>query len=176
MKRRPIATARARAPAETPAPLAAKAPRATEQPQPPMRVLVMSHMDPRLSRGGAEIAAFQMYQELSSRENVTACFLSASGGKLPERLGVRLVQPFGLNEYVYVTQGFDHFLHANPDPEFPVEFTALLHEFRPDIVHLHHYTNFGVETLHLIRRACQPRALSSRCMSIWPSAIISARW
>ena len=153
MKRRPIATARARAPAETPAPLAAKAPRATEQPQPPMRVLVMSHMDPRLSRGGAEIAAFQMYQELSSRENVTACFLSASGGKLPERLGVRLVQPFGPNEYVYVTQGFDHFLHANPDPEFPVEFTALLHEFRPDIVHLHHYTNFGVETLHLIRRA-----------------------
>ena len=26
----------------------------------PLRVLVMSHMDPRVSRGGAEIAAFQL--------------------------------------------------------------------------------------------------------------------
>ena len=154
MKRRPIAASRVEAPPKKPVrgvkPVT-EAPR--DAAQAPMRVLVMSHMDPRLSRGGAEIAAFQLYQELSTRPNLKTWFLSASAGKLPERLGVRLVQPFGPNEYVYVTQGFDHFLHANPDPEFPVEFTALLHEIRPDVVHLHHYTNFGVETLHLIRRA-----------------------
>jgi glycosyltransferase involved in cell wall biosynthesis len=153
MKRRSIAASRGVAPPKKPVrgvPADTEAPPDTAQP--PMRVLVMSHMDPRLSRGGAEIAAFQMYQELSSRPNVRAWFLSASGGKLPERLGVRLVQPFGPNEYVYIAQGFDHFLHANPDAEFPVEFAALLHELRPDVVHLHHYTNFGMEALHLIRR------------------------
>ncbi len=154
MKRRPIAVSRVAALPKKPVRgVQPVAPASPDIAQPPMRVLVMSHMDPRLSRGGAEIAAFQMYQELSIRLDVKAWFLSTSGGKLPERLGVRLVQPFGPNEYVYVTQGFDHFLHANPDPEFPVEFTALLQELRPDVVHLHHYTNFGMETLHLIRRA-----------------------
>ncbi|NDG50130.1 MAG: hypothetical protein EBY30_14085, partial [Rhodospirillales bacterium] len=101
MKRRSIAASRGVAPPKKPVrgvPADTEAPPDTAQP--PMRVLVMSHMDPRLSRGGAEIAAFQMYQELSSRPNVRAWFLSASGGKLPERLGVRLVQPFGPNEYV----------------------------------------------------------------------------
>lgn len=140
--RRPARTAAAPAPAA---------------PQAPLRVLVMSHMDPRVSRGGAEIAAFQMYAEMKARPGIQAWFLAASGGKVGERLGVRIIQPFGADEYVYVTQGFDHFLHSNPDPEFPPEFMALLEELRPDVVHLHHYTNFGVEALHLIRRAL-PRA------------------
>lgn len=126
-------------------------------PPQPLRVLVMSHMDPRVSRGGAEIAAFQMYQEMKARPGIQAWFLAASGGKVGERLGVRIIQPFGGDDYVYVAQGFDHFLHSNPDPEFPPEFMVLLAELRPDVVHLHHYTNFGLETLHLIRRVL-PRA------------------
>jgi len=105
MKRRPIAASQVAAPPKKHVRGVShvkEAPRDIAQPS--MRVLVMSHMDPRLSRGGPEIAAFQLYQELSTRPNLTAWFLSASAGKLPERLGVRLVQPFGPNEYVYVTQ------------------------------------------------------------------------
>lgn len=122
-------------------------------PEAPLRVLVISHMEPRVSRGGAEIAAFQMYQEIKGQPGIQAWFLAASGGKFSERLGVRIIQPFGPDDYVYVSHGFDHFLHSNPDSEFPAEFMALLTELRPDVVHLHHYTNFGMEILHLIRRA-----------------------
>ncbi|WP_165943547.1 glycosyltransferase [Roseicella aquatilis] len=119
----------------------------------PLRVLVMSHMDPRVSRGGAEIAAFQLYEYLKAQPGVTAWFLAAGPGKIGERLGVRLIQPFGPDDYAYVGHGFDHFIHSNSDPEFPPEFITLLRDLKPDVVHLHHYTNFGMEALLQIRRA-----------------------
>jgi glycosyltransferase involved in cell wall biosynthesis len=118
----------------------------------PLRVLVLSHMHPKASRGGAEIAAYQLYGALKEEPGVQAWFLAASGGRFAERLGARLQQPFGPDEFVYTGAGFDHWVHANPDPEFPVELRALLEELRPDVVHLHHYTNFGVEALLHIRR------------------------
>lgn len=119
----------------------------------PLRVMVLSHMHPGVSRGGAEIAAYQLYKELKELPAVQASFVAASGGKLQERLGARFVQPFGQDEYVYCGVGFDHFIHANPDPQFPEEFATLLRTLRPDVVHLHHYTNFGVEAFLHIRRA-----------------------
>ena len=121
--------------------------------QSPLRVLVMSHMHPRVSKGGAEIAAYQIFGEFKACHDVQPFFLAASGGRVQERLGARFVQPWGGDEFVYSGAGFDHWIHANPDPEFPPEFAALLRELAPDIVHLHHYTNFGVETLLHIRRA-----------------------
>lgn len=118
------------------------------------RVLVMSHMHPAVSHGGAEIAAYQLYGALRASSDVAACwFLAASGGKVAGRLGARLSQPFGADEYVYAGAGFDHFIHGNPDPEWPGELRRLLAELRPDVVHLHHHTNFGVETLLTIRQA-----------------------
>jgi glycosyltransferase involved in cell wall biosynthesis len=119
----------------------------------PLHVLVLSHMHPKASRGGAEIAAYQLYDALKGEPDVTAWFLAASGGRFAERLGARLQQPFGPDEFVYTGAGFDHWIHANPDPELPGELAKLLDELRPDVVHLHHYTNFGVETLLHIRRA-----------------------
>jgi glycosyltransferase involved in cell wall biosynthesis len=110
-----------------------------------------------VSKGGAEISAFQLYEELKARPNIQASFVSASNGRIQERLGARFVQPFGPDDYVYSGAGFDHFIHSNPDPEFPPEVTKLLEELRPDVVHLHHYTNFGVEFLLHIRRAA-PKA------------------
>jgi glycosyltransferase involved in cell wall biosynthesis len=116
-------------------------------------------MHPAVSKGGAEIAAYQMHKAFSAQRGIVSTFLAASGGKVQERLGARLVQPFGPGEWVYSGAGFDHWIHANPDPEFPPEFTALLRELSPDVVHLHHYTNFGVETLLHIRRTMPQTAI-----------------
>ena len=129
-----------------------RAPRRENAKLGPMRVLVLSHMHPAVSRGGAEIAAYQLYQQIKSQPSVKAWFVAASGGKVQERLGARFVQPFGPDEYVYCGSGFDYFAHANPDPMFPRAFMDLLEETKPDVVHLHHYVNFGVEIFLHIRR------------------------
>ncbi|WP_426955048.1 glycosyltransferase family 4 protein [Muricoccus radiodurans] len=137
---------------------AATAGSAAVVPPEPLRVLVMSHLHPAVSKGGAEIAAYQLYEALrASPEVERAWFLAASGGRVAERLGARLTQPFGPEEYVYSGAGFDHFIHSNPDPDWPDALRDLLLSLRPDVVHLHHYTNFGMETLLTIRRAL-PRA------------------
>ncbi len=129
-----------------------KAPRPAPAPR-ETRVLMLSHMDPRVSKGGAEIAAFQLYEELRGRAGYRPFFLSCAPGKIEPRDGVVLSQPFGVDNYLYTMRGFDHFIHSNPDGEIVGELTALLHEIRPDVVHFHHYTNFGLETLLTVRRA-----------------------
>ncbi|TPG40275.1 glycosyltransferase [Roseomonas nepalensis] len=119
----------------------------------PVRLLMIAHLHPAVSKGGAEIAAYQLYNSLRSSPEVEASwFLAASGGRIAPRLGARLSQPFGPDEYVYAGAGFDHFTHSNPDPEWPGEFSRLLEQLRPTVVHFHHYTNLGLDTLLTIRR------------------------
>lgn len=124
-----------------------------------LRVLVLSHMHPRVSKGGAEIAAWQLYNAMKASPNVEAWFLAASGGRFQDRLGVRISQPFTPEEFVYTGHGFDHWIHSNPDADFPAELVSLLEELKPDVVHLHHYTNFGMETLQHIRNALPEAAV-----------------
>ena len=116
-----------------------------------LRVLVMSHMDPRVSRGGAEIAAFQLYEQLGSRPGIKPFFIACAPGKIEGRDGVQFSQPFGEDNYVYTTHGFDHFKFSNPNPRLRKELAELLLSLAPDVVHLHHYTNFGLETLLVLR-------------------------
>ncbi|MGQ4275123.1 glycosyltransferase [Terrihabitans sp. B22-R8] len=122
-----------------------------------LRVLMLSHMDPRLSKGGAEIAAFQLYQELTRRPEVTGWFISSAPGKIERRDGVKFSQPFGPNDYIYIGNGFDHFIHSNPDPEMRSELIKLVSKIQPHVIHFHHYTNFGMEML-LAMQAAAPDA------------------
>jgi len=122
---------------------------------PETRILILSHMDPRLSRGGAEFAAFQLYQELKGRAGLKVFFLSAAPGRMKLRDGITFGQPFGEDNFLYGSgdgHQFDHFNFANSDPDYPRELAALLEELKPDIIHAHHYTNFGLETFAIIRR------------------------
>lgn len=124
----------------------------------PLRVLVASHSHPKINNGGAEIAAFRLFTEISACAHVEAWFLGCDNQPGAGRDGVAITQPFTDREYVYSPGGqFDWFRLANPDPRLPDELEALLLELRPDVVHLHHYVNFGVETLLAIRRTL-PRA------------------
>ncbi len=116
-------------------------------------MLVCSHSHPKLTHGGAEIAAFRLFSELDAHADTQAWFLGCNTQPGAGRDGIALTQPFTAREYVYSTSGqFDWFRFANADARFPGEFEALLAELRPDIVHLHHYVNFGVEALLIIRR------------------------
>jgi glycosyltransferase involved in cell wall biosynthesis len=121
--------------------------------RPRLRVLVASHSHPKVTSGGAEIAAFRLFSELHARNDTEAWFLGCDTRPGAGRDGVALTQPFTDREYVYSTYGqFNWFRMANADPRLPGEIEALLLELRPDIVHLHHYAVFGMELLWIIKR------------------------
>lgn len=119
--------------------------------------MIVSHMHPRVSRGGAEIAAYQMYEALREMPDVQAWFVGASGGKLPGPLGAMVFQPFGPDEFVLADAAYDHWTHSSQIPNLAQEFRALVAELQPDIVHFHHFANIGVEAFLQVRQAA-PRA------------------
>lgn len=118
-----------------------------------LRVLVLSHLDPRLSKGGAEIASLQLTEQLRARAGVSAWYLAASARKIQGREGVIFGQPFGTDNYLYHSVGMDGFNFSNPHVEFTAELAQLIAELQPNVIHLHHYINFGVEALAAIRAA-----------------------
>jgi glycosyltransferase involved in cell wall biosynthesis len=115
------------------------------------KVLVASHSHPQLSKGGAEIAAFELFRALQKCAGYQTWFLGCVRDQLNAKLGATISQPFSDSEFLYSAGNFDWFKFANRDPNFPREFRALLERLQPDIVHFHHYLNFGVESFLHVR-------------------------
>nr|WP_272876053.1 glycosyltransferase family 4 protein [Neoroseomonas soli] len=118
-----------------------------------LRVLVFSHLHPAVSRGGAEIAAYQMYRALRAMPGVTAWFAAGAGARLQPPLGTHVFQPFGADEFVLGNAGYDSWLHSAQAPRFGEELRALVAELRPDVVHFHHYSGLGVEAMLQVKQA-----------------------
>lgn len=118
-----------------------------------LRVLIAAHSHPEVSNGGAEIAAFALFRGLQRQPDCETWFLGCDRMAAAERPGAVLSQPFSDREFLYCTGAFEWFRFANPDPRFPAEITRLFGELAPDVVHFHHYINFGLEVFLHLRRA-----------------------
>ena len=115
----------------------------------PLRILVASHSHPEITKGGAEIAAFQLYADML-RGATASWFLGCD--RRPSRSETAITQPFDSNEFLYSADEFDWSKFSNRDPRLPEALTNLLLELRPDVVHFHHYINLGLETFAIVRR------------------------
>jgi glycosyltransferase involved in cell wall biosynthesis len=118
----------------------------------PTRVLIASHSHPAITRGGAEIAAFQLFRAFCDLPGWEAWFLGCQNNRPNRRLGAAMTQPFSEREFVYSTGHFEWFKFANRDPDFAKTFPELLQRLQPDIVHFHHFINFGVEAFYHVRK------------------------
>jgi len=119
----------------------------------PLRILIASHSHPEISNGGAEISAFQLFQGLGREAGETVWFLGCDRQGGADRAGAVIAQPFSDHEYIYNCGDFDWFRFANRDANFPAEIIRLFTELAPDVVHFHHFINFGVEVFLHLRRA-----------------------
>jgi glycosyltransferase involved in cell wall biosynthesis len=117
------------------------------------RLLIASHSHPQLSKGGAEIAAFELFRALRERPDYATWFLGCVRDQMNAKLGATINQPFSEHEFLYAAGAFDWFKFANRDPNFPREFRDLLARLQPDIVHFHHYINLGVEAFLHVRES-----------------------
>ncbi len=117
-----------------------------------LRVLIASHSHPEVSNGGAEIAAFQLFRGLQARDDCTTWFLGCDRNAGADRPGAVLTQPYSDAEYLYCTGAFDWFKFANQDPQFGGEIERLIGTLAPDVIHFHHFINFGVEVFQHVRR------------------------
>ncbi len=116
-------------------------------------VLVATHSHPAISKGGAELAAWRLFQGLRDHPDWQAWFMGCAREAAGARLGSNITQPFGPDEFLYASNQFDWFKFSNADARYPRELTEMLQQTRPDILHFHHYVNYGVETFLIAKRA-----------------------
>ncbi|MBU6500099.1 MAG: glycosyltransferase, partial [Rhodospirillales bacterium] len=114
------------------------------------RALICAHSHPAISKGGAEIAAWSLFEGVQAAGR-DAWFMGCVS-EPAARLGSAITQPFGARQFLYAAGAFDWFKFANQDASFPRQFGEVLTELRPDLVHFHHYVNFGLESFLHIRR------------------------
>jgi len=113
------------------------------------KILIISHGHPVLSKGGAEIAAYNLYKELRGR-GIDAMFLARTahashGGSTFSSLNDEREILFhtGMSDFFNFTSGYKkHVWH---------DFSELLQKYRPDVVHFHHYSHMGLELIRVAR-------------------------
>ena len=117
----------------------------------PETVLIVAHGHPEISPGGGELAAHALFDQLRRRDGVKAYFLAWAGSAARRRGGT----PFSTfrgrpDEILFATESFDHFLFSQPT-DITDQFSLLLKQLKPDIIHMHHYSKVGLELIAIAR-------------------------
>jgi glycosyltransferase involved in cell wall biosynthesis len=109
------------------------------------RILIVAHGHPSVNKGGAELAAYQMFKEYEKRGHDVK-FLARSG-ESPHG-GAAFSSRDTDKEILFHTTHDDFFLFSNLKTRYLwQEFRDLLQRFKPDVVHFHHYFLLGVEMM-----------------------------
>ena len=123
------------------------------------RLLTISHHHPDLIRGGAQQAAYELFEGFAARPDYDAFFLAG----VQAYLQPQLVKPgahicgFGRpNEFLMVAHAFDYFWLSNTALHKARWYHVIdfLRELRPDIIHFNHTLHLGIELLRAAKIAC----------------------
>lgn len=119
----------------------------------PLKVLMISHAHPAFSIGGAQAAAYSLFNGLNRLADCESHFLAHVGPPLAAHRDT----PFlslrqGPRELLYYSDDYDYFRLSNRDLEtLERHLGRYLVDLAPDIVHFHHFLGFGMESVRLVR-------------------------
>ena len=117
-----------------------------------MKVLIVAHGHPELSRGGAEIASYRLFQALREEPGVEAFFLAATDERARQTAPPLSNFDGRPDEFLLYSGSVNRFLFSQRSGEAIAHFGGLLDRLKPDIVHFHHYMGLGLELIALTRR------------------------
>jgi glycosyltransferase involved in cell wall biosynthesis len=113
------------------------------------RVAFISHGHPELSKGGAEVASWNLYELLKS-EGVECLYIARAdekshGGSTFSQRGDEVLFHTGMHDWFNLsTNNLKHLFD---------DLGKLLKQFNPEIVHVHHYAHMGIELFAAIKQA-----------------------
>jgi glycosyltransferase involved in cell wall biosynthesis len=116
-----------------------------------MKILVIAHAHPDFSVGGAEIAAYNLFQAIRSRDDVTEAIFLARTDNASISHGAIMLRRSG--EYLW-RQGISDWFRLRTENQSSIlnDFREFLRRTSPDAVFLHHYVHLGIEILREIKR------------------------
>jgi glycosyltransferase involved in cell wall biosynthesis len=114
------------------------------------KILIIAHGHPDVHKGGAELAAYQLFQEYEA-QGLNVMFLARS--EEPPHGGAAFSIRNKPNELLFHTRQDDDFMFSNIRTRYIwSELRDLLARFKPDVVHFHHFFLMGIETLLEVRK------------------------
>jgi glycosyltransferase involved in cell wall biosynthesis len=127
----------------------------------PRHYLSISLYHPQVLRGGAQVIAYDLFDQAQCDNAWKATFVGAIDAvAFPQynRVGATLTR-FGEaeNELLLLTQSFDSFYHLALDERRTQALRAMFLNVQPDVIHFHHSLLIGLETLRIARECC-PKA------------------
>lgn len=109
-------------------------------------ILIISHAHPKFSKGGGEIAAFNMYKELL-RQGYDAYFLAAHFNEKAHH-GYTPFSVVNEREILFFATPMDYFLNTAYDKRATWKhFREVLDMIGPDVIHFHHFMHLGLEKI-----------------------------
>ena len=114
------------------------------------KILIIAHGHPDVHKGGAELAAYQLFNEYETLgHDVTFLARSEEAPHGGAAFSVRNKA----NELLFHTRQDDDFLFSNIRTRYIwSELRDLLKRLQPEVVHFHHFFLMGVETLLEVRK------------------------
>jgi len=115
-----------------------------------MRYMVFSHGHPIFSKGGAEIAAYNLFKGINELPGHECWFVARCADNI-----LHLGSPLAaINENELLISGNADLTNLTSTIRLgdDSEFSEMLRHINPDVVHFHHYINLGLEMLHAVKR------------------------
>lgn len=114
------------------------------------KILIVSHGHPDISKGGAEVAAYNLYQEYQAR-GIDSLFMARTDR--PAHGGSTFSTRNDSQEILFHTHMSDFFLFQNGYKKHVwQDFKSLLEQYQPTVVHFHHYIHMGLELIKQVKR------------------------
>lgn len=118
----------------------------------PHRILLIGHGHPGIIPGGGEIAAYNLYREFRQRDNCKPMFI---GANVMRRSLHHPGTPFSVlneDELLYNVQSSDTFKFSSTNIyQLTHNFSDVVRNFNPTVVHFHHYLHLGIEMIRIVR-------------------------
>ena len=113
------------------------------------KILIVSHGHPDHSKGGAEVAAYNLFQQYENM-GIDTMFLARTGE--PSHGGSVFSSRNGGREIMFHTSIGDWFtLECAESRHMSEHLVDLLQRYQPTVVHFHHYAHMGIEMLKVVK-------------------------
>ena len=113
------------------------------------KVVFISHGHPELSKGGAEVASWNLYQYLKQKGyeclDIARTDDASHGGSTFSKRGDEVLFHTSMSDWFNLSTS-----HLKP---LFNDLADILKQFDPDIVHIHHYAHMGIEIFPAVKRA-----------------------
>lgn len=117
-----------------------------------MRILYLIHAHESFSVGGAENAAFSLFREFQKQDGVETWILAAMHTSRGVLAHGELRNVEGTDREYLIGTSCDWFKFSNAHiPSLKRGLQRLLAHIQPDVIHLQHYSHFGIDVIPLLQ-------------------------